>query len=280
MLVLTGCFVHVRKFPVPKSPTQVETATAADLIAQLNKRAAAIHSFSATVDIHAVVTSQEKGEVRDYTQIRSYILYREPQQLRVLGLLPVVHTKAFDLVSNPDSFKLYIPSKSKVIQGSNTVGSRSTNTFENLRPAIFLDSFLLHGAQDGEFYFLISETNSIETADRKHLLADPEYELTITRPKPEGRELIPLRVIHFHRENLEPFEQDIYGERGSLETQVIYGPEQSFGDARFPGWITIRRPLDQYEITLTIDKLQINQTLADDQFHVDIPANTVVDQLK
>jgi hypothetical protein len=194
--------------------------------------------------------------------------------------LPVLHTKAFDLVSNPDTFKLFIPSKNKVIEGSNTVGSRSTNTFENLRPSVFLDSFLLHGAQDGEHYFLISETKMVESEDRKHLLSDPEYVLTITRPKSEGRELVPVRVIRFHRENLDPFQQDIYGENGSLETQVIYGPEQEYGTDRFPGFITIRRPLDQYEITLTIDKLQMNQQLADDQFVVEIPAKTNVQHIQ
>lgn len=278
--MLTGCLVHVRKIPIPKTPDKTLTATAAELVEKLNKRAEEIHSFSATVDIHATVTNQERGEIRDYTDIRSYILYSEPQRLRVLGLLPVVHTKAFDLVSNPESFKLFIPSKNKVIEGSNTVGSRSTNTFENLRPAVFLDSFLLHGAQDGEHYFLISETNSIETEDRKHLIADPQYELSITRAKADGKELIPVRVIHFHRENLEPFEQDIYSADGSLETQVFYGPDQEFGEAHFPGYITIRRPQDHYEITLTIDKLTMNQTLSDDQFEMGIPPKTAVQEIK
>jgi len=278
--MLTGCLVHVRKIPIPRAPGKVLSATAAELVGQLNKRAAEIHSFAATVDIHATVTNQEKGEIRDYTEIRSYILYSEPQRLRVLGLLPVVHTKAFDLVSNLENFKLYIPSKNKVIQGSNTVGSRSTSTFENLRPAVFLDSFLLHGAVDGEHYFLTSETNSIETADRKHLIADPQYELSITRAKEDGKELIPVRVIHFHRENLEPFQQDIYSGDGSLETQVLYGPDQQFGEAHFPGFITIRRPLDHYEITLTINKLTMNQTLSDDQFEMEIPAKTAVQEIK
>lgn len=280
--LLTGCsfFVHVRKFPVPKPPSSIETATAAELVAMLNKRAADIHSFSATVDIHAVVTSEAKGEIRDYTEIRGYLLYREPQQLRVLGLMPVVHTKAFDLASSGDDFKLYIPVENKAFAGKNSAAGHSKNTFENLRPSMFLDAFLLHGAVDGENYFLISETKTIESEDRKHLFADPEYELTITRAKTDGKELKPVRVIHLHREHLDPFEQDIYDDDGNLVTQVIYGPNQQFGDTHFPGFVTIRRPIDKYEITLTIDKFQLNQTLADDQFVVEIPEKTPVQQLK
>jgi outer membrane lipoprotein-sorting protein len=44
--------------------------------------------------------------------------------------------------------------------------------------------------------------------------------------------------------------------------------------------IRITRPLDKYEITITVEKISINQSLTDDQFDLKIPEGTVVQTLK
>ena len=72
----------------------------------------------------------------------------------------------------------------------------------------------------------------------------------------------PLRVIHFNRINLKTIGQDIYNADGDLETQVVYGPYQDFNGTQFPGTITINRLLDEFRITLTVEKLELNQPLA------------------
>ena len=55
-----------------------------------------------------------------------------------------------------------------------------------------------------------------------------------------------------------PIEQDIYNADGDLETQVIYGPYQDFNGTQFPGTITINRVIDEYKITLTVEKVTLN----------------------
>ena len=54
----------------------------------------------AKVLIQASVGGATKGKETDYTSIRGYILLRQPSMLRVLGLLPVIETRAFDMVSD------------------------------------------------------------------------------------------------------------------------------------------------------------------------------------
>ena len=44
---------------------------------------------------------------------------RKPEMLRVYGRVPVIGTRAFDMVSDGKNFTLYIPSKNKAIKGSN-----------------------------------------------------------------------------------------------------------------------------------------------------------------
>ena len=70
----------------------------------------------------------------------------------------------------------------------------------------------------------------------------------------------PLRVIHFSRVNLLPIGQDIYNAAGDLETQVVYGPYQDFNGTQFPATITINRLLDEFRITLTVEKIDLEST--------------------
>ena len=65
--------------------------------------------------------------------------------------------------------------------------------------------------------------------------------------------------------------QDIYGPKGELETQVVYGADRDFDGVTFPSTIDINRPIDKYRIHLTIDKLTVNQPLADETFELKIP---------
>ena len=96
------------------------TADAAQLESEINKTYDAIHSLNATVDFRASVGGEKRGKVTDYNvSIRGFILLRKPEMLRVLGLVPVLHTPAFDMASDGKTFKLLIPPKNKAIVGSN-----------------------------------------------------------------------------------------------------------------------------------------------------------------
>ena len=106
-----------------------------------------------------------------------------------------------------------------------------------------------------------------------------DYDLSVLRRKPNSQELIPERVIHFDRTDLRPYEEDIYDSKGAIQTQAIYGPDQTFGDVQFPGAITIKRPLEEYEIVITFEKLRTNLELNDDQFELKTPAGAKVQEL-
>jgi outer membrane lipoprotein-sorting protein len=277
---LTGCLVHTRKLQVPKAPALVMSAKADDLVARVNQHFASIHTLNATVELQAQVGGSHKGAVTDYTSFRGYILMRQPGYLRILGLVPVLHTRAFDLASNGDAFKLLIPSKSKAITGKTRITKKSKNALENLRPNLFFDSMLIQDISLDEQVFVTGETRVYSDAARKQLLEEPVYDLAIVRRKEDGKELALERVIRFGRADLMPFEQDIYDEDGNIETQTVYGRYQTFGDVRFPGTVTIKRPLDEYQITLTIEKLTLNQPLTDDQFELKIPDGIAIQQLE
>jgi outer membrane lipoprotein-sorting protein len=108
----------------------------------------------------------------------------------------------------------------------------------------------------------------------------PEYKLTIMRAKPGSHEKTPLRVITFHRDDLMPYEQDVYDEHGNVETQITYSSYTDFGDNHYPSTVKIKRPQEDFEILLTVEKVTVNQPLTDDQFQIRIPEGTAIKNLE
>ena len=278
--LLGGCVSRTRLVQQPKLPGVILEATADQLVDSINKLYDATDSLSATVEFQASVGGERKGKVTDYTSFSGYILLSKPERLRVLGLVPVLHTRAFDLASDGENFKLLIPSKNKAIVGSATLTTMSLNPLENMRPSVFFDSLLIHSIGPSDLVTLTSEMKTVQDPKTHQLLAAPEYDLTVVRRKENSHQLIPQRVVHFSREDLRPHEEDIYDAQGSIQTQAVYGTYQQFGSVSYPSSITIKRPLEEYQIVVTVQKLIVNQKLAAEQFELKIPDGTMVQQLQ
>jgi outer membrane lipoprotein-sorting protein len=280
--MLSGCFLlrTTRRLPVPKAPAVTQTVAPEELVSRINQRWDALESLNATVEIQASVMKSKEGLARDYTTIRGIILIRKPAMLRVYGRVPVIGTRAFDMVSDGTNFTLYIPSKNKAIKGSNSMKKKSANQMENMRPGFFFDAMVVRGLEKDDLYSVTADTITVEEADRKRLFSVPEYILSIMRRKADSQELEPVRVVRFHRDDLEPYQQEIYDKDGNLETQVSYEAYQKFDSGLYPTRITIKRPLEEYQIVLTVDKVVENMTLTDDQFVVKIPEGTETQKLQ
>jgi hypothetical protein len=278
--MVTGCslFPQIRKLPVPKPPAITKNATPEELVNALNKRWAALDTLTATVDIQASVFKSKEGLAKDYPTMRGNILMRKPAMLRVLGRLEGL--LAFDMASDGEQFTLSIPAKKRVIKGLNKHKSHSVNALENLRPDFFLDSLLVRGLETEDEYMVVEDSKTIEDPERKHLFAIPEYKLTIMQHAGSGHKLLPLRVVYFHREDLLPYQQDIYDSDGVLETQVFYANYQDFDGNRFPSSIVIKRPVDDIQIVMGVDDVHENLTLKDDQFVPKTAEGSTVQELK
>jgi outer membrane lipoprotein-sorting protein len=280
LLLLSGCMFTTRKLPVPRSPAMVQTVTPEDLVAQLNRHWAELESLNATVDIQASALKSKEGIAKDYTSFRGIILMRKPEMLRVYGRVPVIGTRMFDMVSDGKTFTLYIPSRNKAVKGSNSLKKRSASQVENLRPGFFFDAMVVRGMEPDEFYAVAADTDTAEDASKKHLLVNPEYILNVMRRKPGSQQLYLVRVVHFHRDDMMPYQQDLYDSEGSLETQVFYAQYADYGSVRYPSTITIKRPQEDYMVVLTVEKVVKDMALTDDQFQVKIPEGTTMQTLE
>lgn len=276
---LTGCLKHTRILEKPQAPRVIMSASADQLIHILNQRYDAIHSMNATVLIRASVGGANKGKITDYTSLRGYILLRQPNMLRVLGLLPVVETRAFDMASDGKNFKLLIPPKNEAIIGSGGVGKPSSNPLMNLRPAIFYDSLLIRKIGSDELVYVTNNTRIVRDPHSKRLVQEPDYDLGILQRQGNSQQLLPVRVIHISRADLLPYQLDEYDDHGTLTTKTIYSAYQTFDQIEYPTHIAIDRPADEYKIDLTFQKLTLNRPLADSQFELKVPAGTKIKHL-
>lgn len=280
-LLLSGCGLlpTTRHLPVPKPPALVQNAMPEELIQETDRRWNDFQSLTASVEIKATLLKAQEGLEKDYPSCHGWIVMQKPDSLRIVGQLGLVGVKIFDMASDGKTFTLVIPPKNKAITGSNSVVKKSANPFENLRPNFFFDSMEVRGLDPDDYFSVINDTEMIEDAAKKHLTAMPEYVLSISRHTNDHRD-IPVRVITYHRDDLLPYNQDLYDKEGNLESQVTYAGYKDFGTGKFPTRVTIKRPLEGILIVLTVEKVNTNVKLPADEFAVKIPPGTQVQHLE
>jgi outer membrane lipoprotein-sorting protein len=275
---LTGCLFHTRKVDRPFQMSSLKNATKAELIAYINSQAAKIQTMQATVDIATAVGGEKKGKVTEYQEIRGYVLARKPAMLRMIGLFPIVRNRAFDMVSDGQQFKVWIPTKNRFVVGNNDVATPNPQQpLENLRPQAIYDALLLR-AIDPETEIAILE-NSTEpmTAEKGQKYEQPDYVVDVIRW--QGNDSWLTRKIVFSRTDLLPDRQLIYDKSGTLVTDARYSKYQDYDAVLFPSKIEIRRPEEEYDISLSIVKMDMNQPLANEKFVLEQPPGAQVIRL-
>jgi outer membrane lipoprotein-sorting protein len=262
----------------PLSPAPLKSATQQELVDAINDQAAKIQTMQATVDIDTSVGGANRGKVTDYKEIRGYVLARKPSMLRMIGLMPIVRNRAFDMVSDGQQFKLWIPPKNRFMIGRNDVETPNPKTpLENVRPQNIYEALLIRSI-DPEQEIAVVE-NGYETVldAKRHQYLQPDYEVVVVRKGKLGWYL--SRKIIFSRTDLKPHRQLIYNDQGVLVTDVRYGDYSNYDGIAFPKQIEIERPQEEYDITLNIIKLELNKPLADDQFELQQPPGAEVVRL-
>jgi outer membrane lipoprotein-sorting protein len=274
---LSGCLFRTRTLDRQLSDRPLKTATQQELIEYVNTQAAKIQSMQATVDIDASSADPKNGQATDYKEIRGYVLARKPAMLRMKGLSPVVRNTAFDMVSDGQNFKLWIPLKNKFVVGSNNADNyQPDKRLENMRPQYIYDALLLPEIGRDEIPF---RENGYETVldSKRHRVDQPNYGLLVLRNGPEGWYL--SRRIEFSRTDLLPHRQRIYDQQGNVVTDAHYQDYKDYAGTTFPSTIEIERPRENYDITLSMVKLEINKALTDDQFVLEQPTGADVVRL-
>lgn len=279
-LSLGGCIKTTRAIQKRAPSTAVQAASLDQLISMIDQQARFIQTVNATVEIAPSVENQKKGKIEDYQEIPGYLLIKKQGYLRLIGLVPVVRSRLFDMVSNGQQFKLSIPPKNRFVEGTSEVTHISGNSIENIRPQAILDALLLPEVDPkNDIAVVRSGTEHVQDLhDRKKLIELPTYVLEILHHGPDHWYI--SRSIVISRIDLKPHVQQIYDTEGNVVTEATYENFTNIDGISFPYLIRILRPKEQYEINIAITKLRLNQPLTDDQFQLKQPEGSQLQVLK
>lgn len=239
------------------------TATREELLGRIQTAFDQVNSFSATLDMTPAVGSVYKGEITEFAGVRGYVLFLKPDHIRIIGLDPVIHSKAFDMVSLGADFRLLIPSKNRFILGKNDAPATSPNKLENLRPSAFLEAMLVH-PPDAETEMTVLEDDT----DEEHAL----YILLVL--KKDGERLWLHRSIYFDRLTLNIVQQKTFNAGTTTVSDTRYSAWQDYGSIHFPSTIDINRPQDGYGVVMKMVELKMNVEIAQDKFELVRPEGT------
>jgi outer membrane lipoprotein-sorting protein len=243
-------------------PGQLRTATKPELIARFNQQADAITSLNATVTMTLTAGSAYTGVIKQYHEVKAFILAQKPSSIRVIGQAPVVGTNIFDMVSDGETFRISIPSQNKFLTGPANLERPSAKPIENLRPqhltgAIFWEPIpanspvLLEEASDGTSRYYVLTV--IQRMDKSG--ADVE-----------GANWDIAQKIWFDRADLSVARTQSYDPGGKLASDVRYSSWDSFGAVRYPRQIELTRPGNDYKLQIGITKAAFNETISADRF--------------
>lgn len=114
----------------------------------------------------------------------------------------------------------------------------------------------------------------IVTDAKKHQVQQADYEIDVIRKSDRGWFL--SRKIIFSRTDLLPHRQLVYDQDHNVANDSRYEGYKDYDGVNFPSQIEIWRPQEEYDITLTIVKIQLNEPLPDDKFALEQPPGAQV----
>ena len=268
MLTVQGCISVRIKRPIKnrvattKQPPKM--ATREELAARVEDLHNKVRSFQATLDMTPSTGSVYKGEITEYRDIRGYILFRQPEAIRIIGQYPVVRATAFDMVSDGKEFRISFPSKNLFVIGENAAPTTSSNKLENWRPQAFLDAILIQPLDP-----VREKATLLDFTDEDHSF----YILLFQRIDEKGT-IVPLRSIWFDRLDLQIVRQVVYSPDANTLSDTRYSNWTDYSGVSFPKTIDINRPTDGYGVVLDVVKMEMNLSLTDQQFALQQPAGS------
>jgi hypothetical protein len=245
---LSGCLVRRRVVAPPgeKVPRPLLTATKEELLQRIHQISDPIRSFTMKVDMSPSVGGIHGGQVTDYPTISGFIFFLRPDKIRVVGLDPVIHSTAFDMVSTGNDFRVYIPVKSQFIEGTNDAPATSRNKLENLRPSAFLTALLINPPDPNTAITFVQDDTSETKAVYILMVIDHN-----------GSHYFPVRNIYFDRYTLQINRQKTFDTKGEIVSETRYSDWANHNGTMFPSTIDIQRPKDGYEVVLQVTDLKI-----------------------
>jgi len=231
-------------------------------MAHYDELSRSVRTVNAKVELAPHTGSRYSGVIEDYKQVSGFVLAVSPNHIRMIGQAPVVSSKVFDMVSDGETFRIFIPPKGKFIVGPARFEHAAKKPLENLRPQHMLEAIFWPPLESGSQILFTEEQEG----------AGRYYVLTVVS-RGENPEV--TRRIWFDRSDLNLARVENYEPRGRLVSVARYSDWRAAGEgAIYPREIALDRPRDDYRLDLRITTLTLNAEIAGDRFQLEQPPGT------
>lgn len=285
ILFLGGCISPKEKVSTPKL-LKTENAAQSELVNEVN-RFARVGSMRAKMDLKFEDNSfAESGVAEKYKSADGEIVVQRPSNILLKVQVPIIKSDVAQMTSNGTNFRVAILQDGgdgrykKFVTGTNNadysllqeqvkktdldngkVIKQNVNAFSNLRPQHFTDAMLVRPV-DTENYSYLTTTILQEEVDFTLPQKSPlrwvmrgYYLLDEMKKQADGTLKISRRFWFDRVGGIRLARQQLFDERGEIESDIIYGQEGNLGDKgdynNLPLRITVTRPKEKYKMRLT-----------------------------
>lgn len=286
ILFLGGCGSIVKEKASTPKLLKTENATSDVLVNEVN-RYAKVGSMRAKMDLKFEDNSfAESGIAEKYKSADGEIVVQRPANILLKVQVPIIKSDVAQMTSNGTNFRVAILQDGgdgrykKFVMGTNNadysllqeqvkrteldngkVIKQNVNAFSNLRPQHFTDAMLVRPI-DAENYAYMTSTILQEEVDFTLPQKSPlrwvlrGYYLLDEMKKDANGNLKIMRRFWFDRVgSIRLARQQIFDEKGEIESDIIYGKEGNLGESgdynNLPLQITVTRPKEKYKMRLT-----------------------------
>jgi outer membrane lipoprotein-sorting protein len=267
LMLLSGCAVSKKHIVKPVLMRPALNASKSELLARYDRQAASIENLTATVHMTPTAGSELGGAIEQYHEVNGFIIAARPTFIRVIGQAPIVAKDIFDMVSDGQTFRIYIPSKNKFIVGPTALQHPANKPIENLRPQHLLDALLWPKTPAGAVVLL----EQAQAPPKRY------YVLMIAEQASDGWTLD--RKVWFDRADLDIARIQIFDAAGEVVSDTAYADWQEAGALDYPREISLSRPLEEYQLEIRITQLTLNQPIPAERFQLAQPPGTELVQL-
>ena len=262
-------------------PAAHPTATIEELTARI-EAFGGIRTLKSTVELRLSVLTDEQAagkksdkkgaglrQVQEFTEVRGFILIERPTKIRTIAELPVVKSKAFDMVSDGVEFKVYIPPENRFLIGKAQANSRSEKRIERVRPQHLLEAVLLDPPRENESHRMLENV----------LYGDHAYQVVhLMHGGPEGK-LTLSRKIWFGRGGFHVARMQTFDAEADLVSDAFYTQWSETKGLPHPGTVFLSRPKEGYEVHLRIVKTGLNEPLSERSFQLEAPKGVEIERI-
>ena len=262
-----GCGVLATTTELAPPPSVLPIASRLELIETV-QRIAEVESMRASVDITLTVRDADMTKQVQSREVRGVLLTRRPGWIRTNAEAPGGIATVYDMVSNGEEFRVYIPLRNRVYEGRNELTETSEERVENLRPQHILDAIMLDPIENPDEVIL----------DRE-MYGSAGYQILIqTEAGEDGIRRI-TRKYWFSRSDLELARLIIFDDRTEVVTDAWYRDWGEDKGLPYPQFIEIERPVDGYILEFAILKPGLNEDIPDTSFELAVPDGVEVETL-